>query len=138
MSTPPIRIVSFGYLHDAPPEAELVIDVRQLLRDPARMKGAGLLDQDGRDVAVRQVVLSTPGAATLLDIVSQAVDVARVTRKPMTIAFGCAGGRHRSVALAEVLAGLLAAEGVTVELEHRHVHLPRVVREGDDREGHRR
>jgi UPF0042 nucleotide-binding protein len=102
------------------------------------MKGAGLLDRDGRDAAVRQVVLSTPGAATLLDIVSQTVDVARATRKPMTIAFGCAGGRHRSVALAEVLAGLLDAQGVTVDLEHRHVHLPRVVREGDDREGHRR
>ncbi|WP_202919379.1 RapZ C-terminal domain-containing protein [Saccharothrix deserti] len=128
----PVRIVSFGYLHDAPPQADLTVDVRRLLRDPARVRDAGLLDLDGRDTAVRDVVLNTPGAGTLLDTLRQAAYVADIARKPVTIAFGCAGGRHRSVALAEVLAALLRHDGVTVELDHLHVHLPRVLRDGDD------
>ncbi|WP_051386244.1 RapZ C-terminal domain-containing protein [Actinokineospora inagensis] len=132
---PPLRVVSFGYLHDAPPAADLVIDVRELLRDPARVTGSGLIDLDGHDPWVHAVVMNTPGARALVDgLVTAVVGLHLVAGKAVTVAIGCAGGRHRSVALAEHLAILvqIAAENldgrrIEVRVEHLHVHLPRVL-----------
>lgn len=129
--TPPVRIVSFGYRHGAPPTADVVADVRRLLHDPARVTGAGLLDLDGRDRAVREAVLATPGAPMLLDSLHRAAYAARLAGRPITIAVGCAGGRHRSVALAEWLAESLRHDGRPVEVTHLHVHLPRVLDHDD-------
>lgn len=120
-----ITLTSFGFLHlggDAPPRADRVEDVRDRLRDPAR--AAGLLDLDGRDRRVQDVVRSTPGAAALLD---NLVDYVESSPPPARIAIGCAGGRHRAAALVELLAAHLRSRGHDVTVEHLHAHLPRVV-----------
>jgi RNase adaptor protein for sRNA GlmZ degradation len=131
-----VRVVSFGFLHDAPPDgAHLVLDVRQYLRDPAAVRG--LLDLDGRDPRVAQAVARTPGAPAAVEALAQFA--ATFPRPDCVIAIGCAGGRHRSVALAEATAELLRLHGHPVTLEHRHVHLPRVLRthQEQDSEQHR-
>lgn len=132
-----VHVVSFGYLHGEPPSADLVVDVRRLLHDPARFQNGGLLDLDGRHPVVRDTVMTTPGALQLANSVYSATfHLYVVVGKPVTIAFGCAGGRHRSVALAEHLAGLLIndpiSDAIPVRLDHLHIHLPRVLRDGDD------
>lgn len=123
----PRTIISFGYLHGDPPRADLTLDVRRYLRDPAVAKDTTLLDLDGRDRRVRDVVLRTPGAP---DAVAVAVHFLTTfpAAHPAALAIGCAGGRHRSAALAEEVARILGDAGSRVVLEHRHIHLPRVVR----------
>jgi UPF0042 nucleotide-binding protein len=69
-----IRLISFGYLHlhgAPPPEADRVEDVRTGLSDPA---AKGILDLDGRDPRVQDIVLSTPGARELPRVLKQAAD----------------------------------------------------------------
>jgi UPF0042 nucleotide-binding protein len=62
-----LTLISFGYLLGPPPEADRAEDVRRRLRDPAAARTNGILDVDGRDERVQQVVLGTPGAAELVD-----------------------------------------------------------------------
>jgi RNase adaptor protein for sRNA GlmZ degradation len=123
---PPIRLISFGFLHltgAAPPVADRVEDVRARLRDPAAAKG--ILDLDGRDPRVQTIVLATPGARELL---INLADYAALPAGPRAIAIGCADGRHRAPALAELLATLLSDRGhLGIEIDHLHVHLPRVL-----------
>ncbi|GLZ43512.1 RNase adapter RapZ [Actinokineospora sp. NBRC 105648] len=124
---PPVQLISFGYLHQRP-EAEVVVDVRLSLRDPAVR--TDLLDLTGQDPRVRAVVLDTPGARDLLGALLAHVHALRALPpdRPRRIAIGCAGGRHRSVALVDALAAALAERGVTGTVEHLHVHLPRVLK----------
>src|SRR5205823_987703 len=124
----PIELVSFGFLHldgGPAPEADRVEDVRDRLSDPARV--AGLLDLDGRDARVQEVVLGTPGARELL--VNLAVYACLPTAGPRRIAIGCAGGKHRAAALVELLAAGLRSHGREAAVTHLHVHLPRVLRQ---------
>lgn len=128
---PAVTVISFGFerqSHGIAPEADLVLDARRYLRDPARMRARALLDNDGRHPAVRRIVLDTPGAHQALAVMAA---FARTfpAGKPCTIAVGCVGGKHRSVALAHELARELRRAGLTVTLEHRHAHLPRILRE---------
>lgn len=103
-----ITLTSFGYLHDAPPRADRVEDVRELLRDPARAKD--ILDLDGHHPRVQSIVLATRGARELLDdLVAYCLD-----KQPERVAIGCAGGRHRAPALVNLLARRLRARGVEV------------------------
>lgn len=120
-----IKLVSFGHLHGAAPRADRVEDVRDRLRDPARL-GQALLDSDGFNPAVQAVVEATPGArALLVNLVAYCLGAGD---GELTVAIGCAGGRHRAPALVELLAKLLKAVGVEVEVVHRDVHLPRVLK----------
>ncbi|WP_199441704.1 RapZ C-terminal domain-containing protein [Umezawaea beigongshangensis] len=141
-SPTPVRVLSFGYLHSTPPAAELVLDVRRYLSDPARVRDTGLLDSDGRDPAVQDAVIATPGSlATLLAL--RIFTDGYPAHKPLTIAIGCAGGRHRSAALAELLTSELLADGIPAQVHHLHIHLPRVLHDTDDtaptqQEGHPR
>jgi len=113
-------IVSFGYLHGPAPRADLTLDVRNSLRDPARMSD-DLRDSTGLDPRVQQVVWTTKGARD-----RAALLVAYARQHPDdTIAVGCAGGRHRSVAIAEYVAAETGHE-----VRHLHVHLPRVLKPG--------
>ena len=126
---PAIRQISFGYLHlkdGPPPAADRVEDVRTRLRDPAAAKG--ILDLDGRDARVQQIVLNTPGARELL---ANLADYASLPAGPSVIATGCAGGKHRAAAITELLGQMLRARGFDVVIEHRHVHLPRVLKQAD-------
>jgi UPF0042 nucleotide-binding protein len=122
-----IRILSFGYLHSQPPKADLIIDLRELLSDPAHRPEGDMLDMTGLDKEVVDFVFATPGTYPLIHSAFNIVVLA-AQLKPITIAIGCAGGRHRSVAFSEGLKGLLETAGIDAIIEHMHVHLPRVIR----------
>ncbi|MFJ8475926.1 hypothetical protein [Kitasatospora sp. NPDC094011] len=122
----PIRLISFGYLHlkgGQLPAADRVEDVRDRLRDPAAARD--ILDLDGFHPRVQQIVLNTPGAR---ELIANLADYAELPAGPRRIAIGCAGGRHRASGLTEILAHELRDRGHQVEVEHLHVHLPRVLK----------
>jgi UPF0042 nucleotide-binding protein len=84
-----------------------------------------LRPQTGQAPAVRDYVLSQPGADEFLQTYHQllrlvAAGYIREGKRYMTIAIGCTGGKHRSVAIAEALAGLLSQnQQLTVRVLHR-------------------
>ncbi|GGX56430.1 RapZ C-terminal domain-containing protein [Streptomyces chartreusis] len=130
----PLKLTSFGFLHlpqdteghPIPPQADRIEDVRDRLRDPAAARD--ILDLDGLNPRVQAVVLATPGAPELLDNLAA---YAALPEGPgpgaRHIAIGCAGGRHRAAGLTELLAQALRDRGHHIEVEHLHVHLPRVL-----------
>ncbi len=122
-----VKVLSFGYLHDTPPKADITIDLRELLSDPAHRPQGDMLDMTGLDKEVADFVFATPGASMLIHAIFSLV-AAAAQIKPITIAIGCAGGRHRSVAFAEKIQWLISATNNKVELEHLHIHLPRVIK----------
>jgi UPF0042 nucleotide-binding protein len=121
----PFRIVvqSFGYKYGMPQEADFVFDARFI---PNPFYVPGLRDLSGRDAEVREYVLGQEDSQFFLDEV-----ILLVTRlkpsfiregKPMlNLAFGCTGGRHRSVSMAIELADRLTAAGENVTLRHREI-----------------
>jgi RNase adaptor protein for sRNA GlmZ degradation len=130
-----LTLISFGYLHladDVVPRADRVEDVRDRLRDPAVARN--ILDLDGRDARVQDVVLRTPGARELL---SNLADYATLPAGPRRIAVGCAGGRHRAASLVELLARQLRERGREVVIDHRHIDRPRVLRADEQRAAER-
>lgn len=125
----PIEIVSFGYLHGQAPDAAITLDVRAHFRDPHI--DPAMRERTGLDAAVQHTVLHTPGIPALLDAAVAAVGayLSGPTTAPVTVAVGCAGGRHRSVVLAQELASRCARAYFTgATLTHRDVHRPVVQR----------
>jgi RNase adaptor protein for sRNA GlmZ degradation len=121
-----VDLTSFGYLHGAAPEADLTVDVRRYMHDPARMSTA-LLESDGRALAVQRVVEGTDGARQTISTVLAFVAMFPRSRR-CVVALGCAGGRHRSVALVELLApNLTRWPAIDLRVHHRDVHRPRVL-----------
>ena len=119
-----VRCQSFGYKHGLPPAADWVVDAR-FLDNPYWVED--LRPQTGLDPAVRRFVLGQPAAGELLDnlerTIGSLIPAYRAQgRQQLTLAFGCTGGRHRSVALAEELAKRLRGiDGVEVVAEHREL-----------------
>ncbi|MFF6823674.1 ATPase [Streptomyces longwoodensis] len=126
MST--VEIVSFGYLHDAPPTAHLTIDLRHHFRDPH--VSPELRYMTAEDAPVRAAVLGTPGITALVDATATAVTAfaAGPSAGTVTVADGCAGGRHRAPTFALALAERLRSEGHRVTVAHRDLHRPVVQR----------
>lgn len=118
-----MRLISFGFLHvQEPPPADLNVDVRRRLDDPAAYAAVlSLLETspvDGRDSRVQAIVMRQRAARDLLD---------ELAASPCaSIAIGCAQGHDRSVALAELLAARVRLEGRAATVNHLHVQLPRV------------
>lgn len=117
-------VTSFGYGHAEPPQADVTIDARRHLRNPHA--DPTMRQLTGLDAAVRDHVLATPGARRLITHTAAMardllVDVANANWQLVTVAVGCVGGRHRSVALAEEIAAALRADGVGAVVEHRDV-----------------
>ncbi len=116
-----LSMVSFGYKHGLPVDADIVIDCR-LLPNPHWVED--LRPLTGEDARVREYVFSQPGTAEFIDA---ATDLLRryetgyvdEGKHYATIAIGCTGGRHRSVAVAAELARRLHADGIEVQLFHR-------------------
>ena len=109
-----LRLISFGYKVGPPPNATHVFDCRKLKNphfEPA------LRDLDGRTPQVQTFVEHSRGN---YDIHVKAKFYA-TTEPDATIGFGCYGGRHRSVACAELLALALRGEGYEVEVVHREL-----------------
>lgn len=114
-------VVSFGYKYGLPVDADLVVDCR-FLPNPHWI--ADLRPQTGRDAAVRDYVLSRVGAKEFLDAYTEVMRLLargyeREGKHYVTLAVGCTGGRHRSVAMAEQLGARLRDERLDVQVVHR-------------------
>ncbi len=114
-------VLSFGYKYGLPLDADLVVDVR-FLPNPHWIPE--LRPQTGCDPEVRDYVLSQAGAKDFLSRYHELLRLLgagyqREGRRYLTLAVGCTGGKHRSVAMAEELASLLAGDGVVAKVVHR-------------------
>jgi RNase adapter protein RapZ len=117
-----VQFVSFGYKHGVPRDADLLFDVR-FLRNPHYV--AALNPLTGLDPPVAEFVAAAPGMddfrvrlESLLDFLLPAY--AHEGKTSVVIGVGCTGGRHRSVAIAEMLAARYAAD-FDVSTSHRHI-----------------
>lgn len=116
-----ITVMSFGFKHGIPVDADMVADARFL---PNPYWDPQLRDLDGRQTAVSTAVLTGEGAGTFLDHLEALVKTTRdgylrEGKRFVTVAVGCTGGKHRSVALSEELARRLDSPEVVVGVEHR-------------------
>jgi UPF0042 nucleotide-binding protein len=117
-----LTVLSFGYKYGIPTDADMVADARFL---PNPFWIPELKSHTGKDAAVREYVLSQLGAADFVRDYGTALQPVfagyqRENKRHATIAIGCTGGKHRSVAIAEELATLLGASpGVAVSVKHR-------------------
>ncbi len=114
-------IVSFGFKYGLPVDADLVVDVRFL---PNPFWIPALRDLNGTDTEVRDYVLGQDGAAGFLDQYMQLLDTIgagyrREGKHYLTLAVGCTGGKHRSVAIGEELSRRLTSRGVRTTVVHR-------------------
>ncbi|TXH45372.1 MAG: RNase adapter RapZ [Actinobacteria bacterium] len=114
-------VVSFGFKHGIPADADLVADVRFL---PNPYWVPELRDNTGLDADVSDYVFESEEARAFLDQYSKLIDIVadgylREGKRFVTVAVGCTGGRHRSVAMAENLAARLVKNGVESIVMHR-------------------
>jgi RNase adapter protein RapZ len=116
-------IMSFGFKHGLPLDVDVVLDCR-FLPNPYWIDR--LRDQNGLDPEVREYVLGQPTTDAFLDHLDSLFDLLMPAftaegKSYLTVAFGCTGGRHRSVTLAEELALRLRAKGHYPRVKHRDV-----------------
>ncbi len=116
-----VSVMSFGFKYGLPLDADHVVDVRFL---PNPHWVAQLRPRTGLDEAVSVYVLSQDGAEAFLDSYTAALrpvlaGYLRERKRYATVAVGCTGGKHRSVALTEALAQRLRATGTSVTTIHR-------------------
>jgi RNase adapter protein RapZ len=120
-----VQILSFGYKYGVPLEADLMMDVR-FLPNPYFVES--LKDLDGTSAAVRSWVLQWTAVqefisdycALLLRLLPAYIQEGK---RYLTMAFGCTGGRHRSVVIAEGIADSLKQNNYHVVVFHRDIHL---------------
>lgn len=119
-----VTLLSFGYKHGVPVEADLVFDVR-CLPNPYFVKA--LRHKTGRDRAVVQYMQQHQNTT---DFLTRLVDFLRFLvpqyvaegKSYLTIAIGCTGGRHRSVMMADAVRRCLTGlEGVRLRVRHRDI-----------------
>ena len=118
-----VALLSFGYKHGLPTDADLVLDCRFL---PNPFFVEELRHRIGTDQAVADYVLNREETRELLERITALLDFAlpryqREGKSYLTIALGCTGGRHRSIVLVEELRRLLDARGYRVLVRHRDV-----------------
>jgi UPF0042 nucleotide-binding protein len=118
-----IAVESFGYKHGLPIDADIVMDVRFL---PNPHWEEALRPLTGHDPAVRDFVIERAPASEFLDRFEQLIvgllpAYAAEGKSYLTIAFGCTGGRHRSVAVAEEVAERLRRRGWAARTGHRDI-----------------
>ena len=116
-----VTVESFGFKYGLPMDADMVMDVR-FLPNPHWVDA--LRPHTGQSAAVRDYVLAQPGAAEFLQTYHRLFRLVvdgyrREGKRYMTVAIGCTGGKHRSVAIAEALVELL---GGSPELAVRVLH----------------
>ncbi|MDQ1646979.1 MAG: RNase adapter protein RapZ [Cryptosporangiaceae bacterium] len=116
-----VTVLSFGFKYGLPADADLVVDMRFL---PNPHWVPELRPLTGRDAPVSDYVLSQEGARTFIaqyaDLVAQAAKgFEREGKRYLTIAVGCTGGKHRSVATTEALAAELRTRGLHAHTVHR-------------------
>jgi UPF0042 nucleotide-binding protein len=121
-----ISVLSFGYKYGLPFTADLVFDVR-FLPNPHFVEH--LRAGSGHDQPVVEYILSSPVTQDFLKHCREFIEFLlpqyeREGKAYLTIAFGCTGGRHRSVAVANILHQLLQSQGYATTLAHRDVEKP--------------
>ena len=122
-----VHVASFGYKYGLPPAADLVFDVR-FMENPFYIPE--LRDLTGRDQAVRDYVLGHPATKEFLGHVVPFLRFAlpryeAEKKARLSVAFGCTGGRHRSVVIAdEVARATREFWSGEIDVEHRDVDRP--------------
>lgn len=120
-----INLLSFGFKHSFPADVDWVIDVR-FLANPYFVEG--LKEKTGLEAEVADYVFALESAKNFR---SQLSDLLLFTlpllesegRYRVSIAIGCTGGKHRSVAMVEYLGQILRQAGYIISIEHRHLNL---------------
>ncbi len=118
-----VSCMSFGFKYGAPNDADLVFDVRCF---PNPYYIAELKHKTGLDEAVKEYVLSSSETSVFLDKLSDMIDFllplyVKEGKHQITIAVGCTGGKHRSVAISEALCEHLSKAGQNSVLFHRDI-----------------
>jgi UPF0042 nucleotide-binding protein len=121
-----VDFVSFGFKHGLPRDADLVFDVR-FLRNPHYVPDLAPLT--GLDPRVREFLHEVPRMAPFLERLEALLDFLLPSyveegKSRLSVAFGCTGGRHRSVALAEIMAERYRHQAYDVSVFHRHIDKP--------------
>jgi UPF0042 nucleotide-binding protein len=124
VDTPAVQVtmMSFGFKYGIPTDADMVADVRFL---PNPYWTPELKPHTGLDAVVSDFVLQQNGAREFIDAYSRALvpvlaGYQRENKRHATIAIGCTGGKHRSVAVVEELAAVVRGlPGVAVRVKHR-------------------
>lgn len=116
-----VSIISFGFKYGIPVDADFVADMRFL---PNPYWVPELRASTGRDREVSDYVLGQPGAADFLDgyvpvLEGVAAGYLQEGKRFMTVAIGCTGGKHRSVAMSEEIARRLTLAGYDTRARHR-------------------
>ena len=122
-----VRLISFSYRRRLPDHSDIVIDMR-FASNPHWI--AELRKHDGREKPVADYLGSDSAAATVMDSLKAMLGemlprMSQEGRPHLTIAFGCTGGRHRSVWATETMAAWLQANGYAVEWTHRELEATR-------------
>ena len=125
-AAPVLSVESFGFARGVPRNADTIFDVR-FLRNP--FWDAELRERTGLDPAVGAHVEEDADYARFLDAVRRLLDITvpraiAEGKSYLTIAFGCTGGRHRSVHVAERIADWLRGRGFAPTVTHRDLALP--------------
>lgn len=118
-----VTLVTFGYKYGVPYDVDLVFDVR-FLRNPHFIPALNPLT--GEDEEVQRYVLDSHEAQTFLGHLTELFTFLlplfeRENRSYLTIAIGCTGGRHRSIAIAIRLRDIFGKLGYQVEIRHREI-----------------
>jgi UPF0042 nucleotide-binding protein len=118
-----VSSISFGYKNGVPPEADLVFDVR-FLPNPHFVQEFRPLT--GRHPKVAKYIRGFPQTTEFLDRITQLLQFLlphyiEEGKSYLTVAFGCTGGQHRSVMIAEEMRKRLAKEGYRVKVVHRDI-----------------
>ena len=119
-----VAVTSFGFRHGIPLDVDLVMDVR-FLPNPHWIEH--LRPQTGLDADVRDYVLGQPVTKEFLARYESLLELLMPAyvaegKSYLSIAIGCTGGHHRSVALAEELASWLRGQGYRPRVTHRDIH----------------
>jgi UPF0042 nucleotide-binding protein len=121
VSEPALSVMSFGFARGVPPEADLLFDMRFLRNphwDPVLKPGTGLDPDVAAYVAADEAY--EPALSRIEELLLLLVPRYRAEGKSyVTVAFGCTGGRHRSVHVAERVASRLRAAGFSPTVTHR-------------------
>ncbi len=118
-----INVISFGYKYGLPIETDLIFDMRFI---PNPYYVPSLKKLTGNNKKVSQYVLKHSIAQKFINQVDQLINTIipaymREGKYHLNIAFGCTGGQHRSVAMANKMAKIFEEEGKRVTIEHRDV-----------------
>jgi RNase adapter protein RapZ len=124
-----VTVISFGFKHGVPLDADLVFDVR-FLANPHYVDS--LRNYDGNTDSVRRYVLSDPLTEPLLERLFDLVEFSiplytKEGKAYLTIGIGCTGGQHRSVVVANELGRYLGSRGTNVAVEHRDIDARRSI-----------